>query len=94
MIGFVTKSRKHLRQDDLLIRFGGDEFLILLKSVDEQIALDIAERIRKELKNISGDPKVDISYGHSLIEPGRPFEINEIDKKMYEMKNSKKNKRV
>lgn len=90
----INQYSAALFQEDLLIRFGGDEFLILLKSVKEQIALSIAERLRKELKKISGDSKVDISYGHSIIEPGRPFQLDEIDKRMYEMKQGKKNKRI
>lgn len=94
LAGFASKVKKHLRQNDLLIRFGGDEFLILLKSVKEKTALDIAERLRKELKKISGDSKVDMSYGLSIIEPGHPFKLDKIDKRMYEMKQSKKNKRV
>ena len=36
-----------LRPQDLLARYGGDEFAVLLPSVDEEQALTVAERIRE-----------------------------------------------
>lgn len=38
------------RDTDVLGRFGGDEFLVILPSSDEQAALRIAERIRKSVE--------------------------------------------
>lgn len=42
--------RKSLRQSDCAARYGGDEFAILLRSVTEQQAVEIAERVRQALQ--------------------------------------------
>lgn len=41
--------RDNLRQEDLAIRWGGEEFLILLPDLDEADALQVAEKIRRVL---------------------------------------------
>jgi len=44
--GLAELLRKSLRGSDLLIRFGGEEFLIVLQDTDNAAALDVAEKIR------------------------------------------------
>jgi diguanylate cyclase len=45
------RVRAHLRQEDLAVRFGGDEFVILLSDVqDRQHAAEIGERILHSLR--------------------------------------------
>ena len=41
--------RRHLRQNDAGGRYGGDEFVVILPGLDEQGALDVAERVRAAL---------------------------------------------
>lgn len=41
---------RHCRPYDTAVRWGGEEFLLLLSSVDEQSAAHFAERLRKGLK--------------------------------------------
>ncbi|WP_022671078.1 diguanylate cyclase [Hippea alviniae] len=48
--GVVKAITKSIRESDLAIRFGGEEFLILLNDVDDEMALDVAERIRSEVE--------------------------------------------
>jgi diguanylate cyclase (GGDEF)-like protein/PAS domain S-box-containing protein len=43
----ARRIREVLRQDDLLVRMGGDEFAVLLPSADRDSALAAAQRIRK-----------------------------------------------
>jgi diguanylate cyclase (GGDEF)-like protein len=45
-------AQHSLRPDDLLGRFGGDEFVILLPKTSMQAAQQIAERILEELQNV------------------------------------------
>lgn len=44
------------RQKDIIVRWGGDEFLILLPNTDENVVAVIAERIDKSCRNLSGFP--------------------------------------
>ena len=43
------------RPRDLLVRYGGDEFAVLLPDVDEEVALSIADRVRKAVSGNTGD---------------------------------------
>ena len=43
------------RPRDLLVRYGGDEFAVLLPEVNEELALSIAERVRKSVSGETGD---------------------------------------
>jgi diguanylate cyclase (GGDEF)-like protein len=45
--------RKQLRTQDSLVRFGGEEFVIMLPSIDEAQSWAIAERLRQSLEQVS-----------------------------------------
>ncbi len=49
--GVVKAIVKSIRESDIAIRFGGEEFLVLLQDVDEDTAMEIAERIRADVEN-------------------------------------------
>jgi diguanylate cyclase (GGDEF)-like protein len=54
-----------LRDSDKVFRIGGEEFLILLYNTDEANGVDIAEKIRKGIENLSliPDRSVTVSIG-------------------------------
>ncbi|PKM77200.1 MAG: diguanylate cyclase [Firmicutes bacterium HGW-Firmicutes-15] len=55
------------RADDIVARWGGDEFIILLPKTDEKTALKICERIKEITGNASNFPiPISISLGQSL----------------------------
>lgn len=64
-----------LRQSDVLARFGGEEFTIMLPGTDQIHATEIAERIRAEIANISiaddnNKPfSISVSIGASTWQP-------------------------
>jgi diguanylate cyclase (GGDEF)-like protein len=47
--------RHQFRPRDLLVRYGGDEFAVLLPGVDEKIALIIGDRVREAVCGTTGD---------------------------------------
>lgn len=49
----------NMRPNDMLARFGGDEFVVVLPETDKPEAMGIAERIRKEVEDLS------VNYGLS-----------------------------
>ena len=87
---FVLMAKHYLRNEDLLIRFGGDEFLILFRNVGEEEAHGIMERIRIRFLEKFGEGRIDLSYGLSPVSGREHLDIIELDEKMYSMKNSRK----
>ena len=60
---------KNTRKDDLLIRWGGEEFLLLLKDVDSEQACRIAESLRQKIESIETLPdrkQMTISIGLTM----------------------------
>ncbi|RUP26883.1 MAG: GGDEF domain-containing protein [Curvibacter sp.] len=47
LIDFTERTQRMLRQTDLLGRYGGEEFLVLLPGTDAATALGVAERVRQ-----------------------------------------------
>jgi len=63
--------RAELRDDDVLGRFGGEEFCVLLPGVDAEEATKVAERIRTGVSTLDmpGTQQVTISLGVASVEP-------------------------
>jgi len=62
--------KKSVRSSDMIIRFGGEEFLVLLMDVGYDYSMDIAEKIRvaveqKKIQTIGGFLQKTISIGIS-----------------------------
>lgn len=53
LISFVTTIENILTKSDIFARIGGEEFAILLSQIDKQDAYKLAEKIRKEVENIT-----------------------------------------
>ena len=81
----------NLRETDVLIRFGGDEFLIILPSADIDETEYLMKRIEKKIQEME-DVSVDISFGISSFREEESFEeaIKEADNLMYKNKLEKK----
>jgi diguanylate cyclase (GGDEF)-like protein len=66
---------ERLRQKDLPVRFGGEEFVLVLPETDKAGACTVAERLRKRIEESSvesaGSPiRVTISIGCATLTPG------------------------
>lgn len=97
----VTLIREALREDDIIVRHGGDEFLVILKSpVKEELDHIIRrmEDIFEEYnKNSTKGYKLECSFGGDIFHKNYgsiDHFINYIDGIMYQNKNLKKSKEV
>ncbi|MGB3125240.1 MAG: diguanylate cyclase [Pseudomonas sp.] len=65
LISVVQGLAACVRPDDLLARWGGDEFMVLLPKSDLEEAKALAERIRQKIKQVPavGDVKLTLSLG-------------------------------
>lgn len=105
--GFVDVAKKHMRNSDMVIRYGGEEFIFIFPAVTYEIGRKILEKIRVAFESLEVEFE-----GHSIqttVSIGM-MELNStdqnlnikdledavsmIDKKLYHAKNQGKNKIV
>ncbi|MCX0432979.1 GGDEF domain-containing protein [Aeromonas veronii] len=84
-----------LRADDLFVRSGGEEFLILLPRIDEAGLQQMAEQIRAAVEALPADPvAITVSLGTTLVQPEE--EINQAlaraDEWLYRAKRAGRNR--
>ena len=81
--------------EDIAVRFGGDEMLILLPNSNEEDAKDVIRRIRNKLSKADFPEDLRLSAGISIWKPGDDIEkvISQADKRMYDYKFKKAGKR-
>jgi diguanylate cyclase (GGDEF)-like protein len=85
--------KKECRDSDIPIRYGGEEILVFAPTGDPQRALQLAERIRLQIKNLrmrlSGKPvHITVSGGIAIHSAGESLEklIARADQMMYQAK--------
>lgn len=97
----VSILRAHIRNDDLLARFGGEEFVLLLRKTDAATAYDWGERIRAAIEqhNFMFDGRqipVTLSIGvkstHDLDASMLDEMIRHADAALYQAKHSGRNR--
>lgn len=79
-----------VRGSDFVVRYGGDEFLVILAETDEPGALNVQGRIREKVAewdrtNRVGDVAISFSMGLHLHVAGQSVEqdVGEVDARMY-----------
>ena len=91
----VAKACKlHLRENDLLCRWGGEEFIILLPNSDSMVAEKIAKRIQHYLSQQNNQHAVTASIGIAQRQGNESTDslLLRADKALYQAKNTGKNK--
>lgn len=90
--------RATIRLHDLMIRYGGEEFVIVLPNCDRSIGLDIAERIRHNVQESKTreNVKFTVSIGFTTYEENDTLDtmISRADNRMYTAKNNGRNQVV
>lgn len=100
VIQFVAeKLKENIRTSDLLVRYGGDEFIVLIENVGMERALKIAEKIRAEIyeaKSVDNvrcpDLKVSISIGVAIGATSWMALLEKADRALFQAKEQGKNK--
>jgi diguanylate cyclase (GGDEF)-like protein len=91
----ASRIRASVRPHDTVVRWGGDEFLVLLENVDnEAAALAVAQRITAEIaepvRRFAYNLSVTASVGVAITQPGERIGADELitraDAAMYEAK--------
>jgi len=97
--GIAQVLGRGLRRCDVLCRWGGEEFLILLRGTVAEEARQIAERLRGLVEQSVFDPFADrglvtVSIGGCGMPPGKGFErlFAEADSALYRSKSRGRNK--
>lgn len=95
----ALRLRDLSRPYDMLVRWGGDEFVLLLPGVDLSSAIGIAERIRNQmasrpLDGADGPVEMSVSIGVGSLTEDEEIEdlVRRISALMYEAKSAGKNR--
>ncbi len=87
--------RAHLRDNDVCVRWGGDEFVLLLPCMSAEQAHSVAMRIRDAVTSYEFSARIDVScsFGITQMQRGQSLEqlIAQADKSMYRAKENGRN---
>jgi diguanylate cyclase (GGDEF)-like protein len=85
--------RQSVRAYDIVARWGGEEFLIVLPGADLEAARQLAERIRVGVQKLPSSATVTISAGAAEFDADYDFEatLRTADRRMYEAKAAGRN---
>jgi len=87
LIAAARAMASHLRAEDALGRFGGEEFLVLLPDTDAEAAQSFAERMRAEVAASPTPVPITVSIGIATWEGEAPEELlHRADEALYAAK--------
>ncbi|SMD15345.1 GGDEF domain-containing protein [Sporomusa malonica] len=89
--GIAAILRKSTRSKDIVIRWGGDEFVIIFTGVSLKNALEVMERIRFKVESTFSSYQLTISSGIILLERNQDLEelLRKADQALYKAKEQK-----
>ena len=96
LVDFAKLLQKNCREEDLPVRYGGEEFCILLVASDADQAYSQAERMRSQVEAATmGEQqlKITASFGLATLRQGESLDgiLKRADEALYRAKNSGRN---
>ncbi len=99
---FAAVLKSSIRENDVAFRFGGDEFVVLVRGVDLHGLTHVQQRIQNAAGAwIAGNEKLKnlgVSIGSALLHPGQTYDVDSLlkmaDQSMYAVKQSRKGVQV
>ena len=96
LVGLVQTVRRHMRASDSLIRWGGEEFLIMVPATRLEGAMALAEKMRAAVAAIDfpGIGQVTMSLGVAQYAPGESLSawVERTDQALYGAKSEGRNR--
>ena len=99
LIHVASAAKEAVRVNDVICRFGGEEFTVIMPDTDSDGAFVVAERIRAAIEALRvstthGDLSVTVSIGVSVIEPEIASEVllKHADQALYYSKSQGRNR--
>lgn len=101
---FVDVAKKYIRNSDVIIRYGGEEFVIILPAVSKVKGLEVLEKICRNFEKTTlefegKDLNATVSIGMIEVKPEKAFKSSFIDEyimiadqKLYTAKHSGRNR--
>lgn len=95
----ASKIRKMLRDEDILIRYGGEEFIAIIRKAPLPVALKVAERIRSNVASIpieTDEYNISVTVSIGITTPERSDSalslIERSDNALYKAKTNGRNR--
>ena len=95
---FARHAQSVLRASDVLARWGGEEFLLMLPQTDLQTAVKVMERMQKHIAALQlvegeADLRVTFSAGLTVLTPGETVDegVSRADRAMFQAKAAGRN---
>lgn len=95
-VSSILKS--NVKHEDMVCRYGGDEFILLIESTHQNSVIEVVERIKKSLDDYNSKKinkySIKMSYGYNFVDSDMTMQnlLTDVDKKMYQDKRLKKTK--
>ncbi|MEA2092316.1 MAG: diguanylate cyclase [Campylobacterota bacterium] len=101
---FVNITKEHIRTSDVIIRYGGEEFVIILPAVNQKKGFDVLQKLCNSFEQSSiefedNSIKATVSIGMMEVKPKKQFKHTFIDEyimiadqRLYRAKNAGKNR--
>lgn len=95
LVNIAKAVKNTIRQGEIVARYGGDEFCVILPDSTEEEATILSKRICEEIHDLLDRRELSCSMGIAVSDPDNSFDAEKLvqlaDKAMYEAKKDKGN---